>query len=229
MKFDEFRHIDTWVFDLDNTLYPPEVRLFDQIEQKMQFFIADFLNVSLAKADMLRAKYWISHGTTLAGMMENHVMPPDEFLRNVHEINFSVLPSAQNLAQLILALPGRKIVYTNGTEPYARNVLAARGLEQEFEAAYGIEHASYQPKSRAEAFHEVFVRAKVPPDTATIFEDDLRNLKVPAHLGLKTIFISAELIFPDYVDMAHSNLETFLSQLVTACFSDRFGSLDNRI
>ena len=222
MKFSEFHHIDTWVFDLDNTLYSPEVRLFDQIEQKMRCFVADFLNVSLAEADMLRAKYWLSHGTTLAGMMENHAMPPDEFLRNVHEIDFSVLPSAQNLAQLISALPGRKIVYTNGTEPYARSVLTACGLEQEFEAVYGIEHASYQPKPRAEAFHEVFARAKVIPDMTAIFEDDLHNLEVPAHLGLKTIFISPDLIFPDYVDMAHSDLETFLSHLVAACFSDRF-------
>ena len=229
MKFDEFHNIDTWVFDLDNTLYPPKVRLFDQIEKKMRCFVADFLNVSLAEADMLRAKYWISHGTTLAGMMENHAMPPDEFLRNVHEIDFSVLPSSQNLAKLLSALPGRKIVYTNGTEPYARRVLTARGLEQEFEAVYGIEHASYQPKPRAEAFHEVFARAKVTPDTAAIFEDDLRNLEVPAHLGLKTIFISPDLIFPDYVDMAHSDLETFLSHLVAACFSDRFDSLGSAV
>ena len=229
MKFDEFRHVDTWIFDLDNTLYPPEVRLFDQIEQKMRYFVADFLNISLAEADMLREQYWIRYGTTLAGMMEKHAMPPDEFLRNVHEIDFSILPRSQNLARLISALPGRKIVYTNGTEPYARCVLTARGLEQEFEAVYGIEHASYQPKPRAQAFHEVFARAKVTPDTAAIFDDDLRNLEVPAHLGLKTIFISPDLIFPDYVDMAHSDLETFLSHLVAACFSDRFASLDNAI
>ena len=228
MNFDEFRNIDTWIFDLDNTLYPPEVRLFDQIEQKMRYFVANFLGISLAEADLMRAQYWRSHGTTLAGMMENHAMPPHEFLRNVHEIDFSVLPSSQNLAQLISALPGRKIVYTNGTEPYARSVLTARGLEQEFESVYGIEHASYQPKPRAEAFHEVFARAKVIPNTAAMFEDDPRNLEVPAHLGLKTIFISPDLIFPDYVDVAHSDLEAFLSHLVQACFSDRFTGLDSK-
>ena len=229
MKFNEFNHIDTWIFDLDNTLYPPEVRLFDQIEQKMRCFVADFLNVSLAEADILRAQYWISHGTTLAGMMENHAMPPDEFLSNVHEIDFSILPQSQNLAQLISALPGRKIVYTNGTEPYARRVLRARGLEQEFESVYGIEHASYQPKPRAEAFHQVFARAKLTPDTAAMFEDDPRNLVVPAHLGLKTILISQELISADYVDIVHSDLETFLTHLVAACFSDRFVNLDNSL
>ncbi|MDT2050562.1 MAG: pyrimidine 5'-nucleotidase, partial [Planktomarina sp.] len=76
MKIRNFSHIKTWVFDLDNTLYPPEVRLFDQIEEKMRKFVANFLNVSLSEADILRAKYWRSHGTTLAGMMDNHSMPP---------------------------------------------------------------------------------------------------------------------------------------------------------
>lgn len=229
MNFDKFHNVDTWIFDLDNTLYPPEVRLFDQIEQKIRYFVANFLDISFADADVLRAKYWHSHGTTLAGMMENHAMPPDEFLYDVHEIDFSDLLPSQNLARLISALPGRKIVYTNGTEPYARKVLLARGLEQEFDSVYGIEHARYQPKPRAEAFYEVFKRAKVIPDTAAMFEDDPRNLEVPAHLGLKTIFISPDLIFPDYIDTAHSDLETFLLHLVTACFSDRFADLDNSI
>ena len=227
MDFNLFRHIDTWIFDLDNTLYPPEVRLFDQIEEKMRRFVSDFLGVSLEEADRLRAQYWRSHGTTLAGMMEMHAMTPHDFLRDVHEIDFSVLPNSRRLAQLIAALPGRKIVYTNGTEPYARRVLEATGLEQEFESVYGIEHANYQPKPRAEAFHKVFARANVTPYSAAMFEDDPRNLEVPARLGMKTVFISPDLIFPDYVDVAHSDLEAFLSHLVEACFSDRFTGLDN--
>ena len=225
MNFDTFRHIDTWIFDLDNTLYPPEVRLFDQIEEKIRVFVANFLSVSLEDADLLRAQYWRSHGTTLAGMMEMHAMPPHEFLRDVHDIDFSVLTHSRPLAQLIATLPGRKIVYTNGTEPYARRVLEARGLEKEFESVYGIEHASYQPKPRAAAFHKIFTRANVTPHSAAMFEDDPRNLEVPAGLGMRTIFISPDLIFPDYIDMAHSDLETLLLQLVAACFSDRIFGL----
>lgn len=125
MNFNTFSHINTWIFDLDNTLYSPEVRLFDQIEEKMRIFVANFLSVSLEDADLLRAQYWHSHGTTLAGMMEMHAMPPDVFLSDVHDIDFSVLTHSRPLAELIAALPGRKIVYTNGTEPYARRVLAA--------------------------------------------------------------------------------------------------------
>ena len=161
MNFEKFCHIKTWIFDLDNTLYPPEVCLFDQIEEKMRTFVANFLDVSLAEADTLRAKYWQSHGTTLAGMMEIHSMPPEIFLKVVHDIDFSVVPPSPSIAKLLAALPGRKIVYTNGTEPYARKVLQARGLENEFEAVFGIEHANYHPKPLAKAFKKVFNLVKI--------------------------------------------------------------------
>ena len=92
MNFYQFSHVDTWIFDLDNTLYPPKVRLFDQIEEKMRLFVSDFLNVSLDEADVLRAQYWRSHGTTLAGMMNQHAMPPEAFLQFVHDIDFTPIP-----------------------------------------------------------------------------------------------------------------------------------------
>ena len=225
MDFDQFSHIDTWIFDLDNTLYPPKVRLFDQIEEKMRLFVSDFLDVSLEEADVFRAQYWRSHGTTLAGMMDQHAMPPEAFLHFVHDIDFSPLPHSAELSSLISALPGRKIVYTNGTEPYARQVLQARGLEQNFEAVYGIEHASYRPKPHAEAFAEIFARAAVTPHSAAMFEDDSRNLQVPAGLGMRTVYISPDRVAPDYVDAAHQDLEAFLSQLVAACFSKPSGRL----
>ena len=229
MKIRNFSHIKTWVFDLDNTLYPPEVRLFGQIEEKMRKFVANFLNISLSEADILRAKYWRSHGTTLAGMMDNHSMPPDDFLKFVHDIDFSAVPTSPSIASLLAALPGRKIVYTNGTEPYARKVLQARQLESEFEAVYGIEHANYWPKPLAEAFKQVFDQANVTPKNSAMFEDDHRNLKVPAQLGMKTVFVSPDLQIPNYVDIAHPSLEVLLSQIVTTCFPKRSKTIHKKI
>ena len=97
----------------------------------MRYFVSDYLGVGLDQADILRAEYWRTHGTTLAGMMDMHGMPPKAFLHYVHDINFSVLSESPRLAKLIKSLPGRKIVYTNGTEPYAREVLRARGLNMQ--------------------------------------------------------------------------------------------------
>ncbi len=123
-----FNHVDTWVFDLDNTLYPPRVRLFDQIEVRMTQYVMDALGVGRAEADHLRQKYWAEHGTTLAGLMREHDVDPDPYLTHVHEISMADLEPEPELEARIRALPGRKIVYTNGTAPYAQRVLEARGL-----------------------------------------------------------------------------------------------------
>jgi putative hydrolase of the HAD superfamily len=130
------------------------------------------------------------------------------------------------LAKLIKSLPGRKIVYTNGTEPYAREVLRARGLEQEFEDVYGIEHANYRPKPEARAFQQVFARSKITPITSAMFEDEPRNLKVPADLGMKTIFISPDAKVPGYIDFHYIDLEACLERLVAQCFADRLNDLE---
>ncbi len=123
-----FDHVATWVFDLDHTLYPPDMALFDQINVRMTAYVMEALGVDQAEADRLRDKYWREHGTTLAGLMDHHGVDPGPYLTTVHEIDFSVLEPDAELAERIKALPGRRIVYTNGTAPYAEQVLTARGL-----------------------------------------------------------------------------------------------------
>ncbi|MEC9196123.1 MAG: pyrimidine 5'-nucleotidase, partial [Pseudomonadota bacterium] len=167
-----FSHVDTWVFDLDNTLYPPHMRLFDQIEEKMVNYVMRTLNVTAEHANDLRRTYWRLHGTTLAGLMAEHAVDPDPFLDEVHDIDFSVLSPDADLTEKIAALPGRKIIYTNGAAPYARNVLEARGLSGLFDAIYGVEHAGYRPKPEAAAFERVFAMDKLDPKRAAMFEDD---------------------------------------------------------
>ena len=124
MDYAQFSHIDTWIFDLDNTLYPPKVRLFDQIEEKMRLFVSNFLDVSLEEADVFRAQYWRSHGTTLAGMMDQHAMPPEAFLHFVHDIDFSPLPHSAELSSLISA--SERIHAAEDEESLARAVADPR-------------------------------------------------------------------------------------------------------
>ena len=138
MVTQHFHHVSTWVFDLDNTLYPPRYRLFDQIEVRMTDWVMKALNVSRQEANHLRQHYWDSYGTTLAGLMREHNIDPGPYLTDVHDIDFSVLPPDPELAARIKALPGRRIVYTNACEPYAQKVLEARGLTGLFDAIYGV-------------------------------------------------------------------------------------------
>ena len=210
----DFSHVRAWVFDLDNTLYPPSTGLFAQIEPRMTAYVARAVGVDLDEANRLRDLYWRQYGTTLAGLMAEHDVDPGPYLDEVHEIDFSVLDPAPELARAIAALPGRKIVYTNGCEPYARNVLAARGLTEVFDAVYGVEHAGFRPKPEQAAFEAVFALDDLPADQGAMFEDDTRNLAAPHAMGMRTVHVAPAAEHHDHIHHHTDDLAAFLSQLV---------------
>ena len=213
MAKDAFTHVTTWVFDLDNTLYPPAARLFDQISARMTRYVMDALKVDAAEADRLRKLYWREHGTTLAGLMRLHDVDPGPYLTHVHEIDMSHLEVDVQLAEGIRALPGRKIVYTNGCAPYAERVIAARGLNGLFDAVYGVEHADFLPKPEAGAFAKVFELDGVQTETAAMFEDDPRNLAVPHGLGMRTVYVAEEPMEAEHIHFHTDDLAGFLHRL----------------
>ncbi len=213
MQHEAFRHIRTWVFDLDNTLYPPRMRLFDQIEKRMTAYVARTLGVTEEVADHLRDTYWRLHGTTLAGLMAEHALDPTPYLADVHDIDFSVLSPDPVLAKRIAALPGRRIVYTNADAPYARRVLTARGLDGLFDAVYGVEHAGYRPKPERAAFETVFALDGLEPTAAVMFEDDARNLAAPHAMGLRTVHIAPEPEPAPHIHFHDADLSAFLGRL----------------
>lgn len=192
MASEMFSHVTQWVFDLDNTLYPPSVRLFDQIEVRMTAWVMDALGVTRERANFLRAHYWREYGTTLAGLMQEHDVDPGPYLTDVHDISFDALKPDPGLASAIGNLPGRKIVYTNGCEPYARRVIEARGLGTAFDAVYGVEHAGFLPKPETRAFETIFARDGITPTIAAMFEDDPRNLAAPHAMGMRTVLVAPE-------------------------------------
>ncbi|TYB91181.1 pyrimidine 5'-nucleotidase [Oceaniovalibus sp. ACAM 378] len=209
-------HVSHWVFDLDNTLYPPEMRLFDQIEIRMTRWVMTALNVSEPEADRLRALYWRQYGTTLAGLMREHGVDPGPYLDDVHNIDFTVLTPDPGLRAHIAALPGRRIVYTNGCAPYAEKVLEARGLAGLFDAVYGVEHAGFLPKPEKAAFDAVFALDRVDPSRAAMFEDDTRNLIEPHAMGMGTIHVAPMAAPADHIHHHTADLAQFLSTLVRA-------------
>ncbi|MBI1416184.1 MAG: pyrimidine 5'-nucleotidase [Limimaricola sp.] len=216
---DAFAHVRAWVFDLDNTLYPPAARLFDQIERRMTAYVAAALGVAPTEANRLRSQYWARYGTTLAGLMAEHGLDPDPYLQDVHDIDLSALTPAPELARLIAALPGRRIVYTNASEPYARRVLAARGLAGVFDAVYGVEHAGFRPKPEQAAFEAIFALDGLRPDEGAMFEDDARNLAAPHAMGMRTVHVAPAAATDDHVHFHAPDLTDFLSQVVRAGFS----------
>lgn len=208
-----FTRVETWVFDLDNTLYPPAARLFDQIEGRMTDYVMSALGVPREEANRLRADYWRLYGTTLAGLMHEHGVDPVPYLEDVHDIALDHLAPDPGLARAIGALPGRRVVYTNGSAPYARRVLEARGLSGAFDAVFGVEHAGFRPKPERGAFETVFAAGGIDTTRAAMFEDDPRNLAAPHAMGMRTVHVAA---VPDPAPHIHhhtDDLAGFLARL----------------
>jgi putative hydrolase of the HAD superfamily len=209
-----FSHVRHWVFDLDNTLYPPSARLFDQIEVKMTDYVMQELGVDRAEADRLRKHYWREHGTTLAGLMQEHEIDPEPYLHAVHDISFDPLEPDADLAARIRDLPGRRIVYTNGSAPYAERVLEARGLSSLFDGIYGVEHANYRPKPERQAFNTVFAKAGIASEAAAMFEDDPRNLEAPHAMGMRTVHVAPDPHERGHIHHHTDDLSSFLARLL---------------
>lgn len=213
MTAKHFSHVKAWVFDLDNTLYPPEIRLFDQIEKRMTAWVMAALGVPEAEADALRQQYWAEYGTTLAGLMDVHGVDPGPYLHDVHEIDLGQLTPDPQLCRRIRDLPGRRIVYTNGSSGYARRVLQARGLADAFHAVYGVEHAGFRPKPERVAFETVLKADGIEPAEAAMFEDDARNLAAPHAMGMRTVHVAPRPEPAPHIHFHTSDLSGFITTI----------------
>lgn len=183
-------HVDVWIFDLDNTLYPPEADIFAQIDERMGKFISDLLNCDLAEARRVQKGYFHEHGTTLSGLMNFHGVEPRHFLDFVHDVDLTVLDRDPLLVEAIAELPGRKLIFTNGDAPYAMRVLEKLGLEQSFEAIHDIHACGYAPKPTPDAYRTMVEKFAIDPRRALFVEDMARNLKPAKALGMTTVWIN---------------------------------------
>ncbi len=220
-----FEHVDIWVFDLDNTLYPASSSLFPQIHVKMTEFVQKALNLSKEAASKLQRDYYYDHGTTLNGLMINHNIAPADFLDYVHDIDHSVLEKNTALHASIKALKGKKYIFTNGTVKHAINTLEPLGLSGLFDDMFDIVGTNYIPKPEKIAFDRFFSYTGLDPQRASMFEDLEHNLQVPHAYGMKTILVT-DVSHPDFsdpemvkadqinhVDFVTSNLADFLKPL----------------
>jgi putative hydrolase of the HAD superfamily len=190
-----FDHVDTWIFDLDNTLYPASCNLFAQVDQRMSEFIAKTLGVPREHARHLQKAYYRQFGTTLAGLMRVHKLPPGPFLEYVHDIDVSVVPQSPELAAAISALPGRRLIFTNGSKRHAENVATKLGVLHLFEDICDIAALEYVPKPERDAFDRMLKLHAVAPAQSAMFEDMPHNLEVASTLGMTTV-----LVHSDYID-----------------------------
>ena len=202
-------HVEAWVFDLDNTLYPASSSLFPQIDVRMRAFISQQLGLPLDEAFRLQKRYYREFGTTLRGLMLVNGLEPDAFLAYVHDIDHTVLAVSPRLDRALAALPGRKLVFTNGSEAHAVKVLDRLGIARHFEAIFDIAAARYIPKPSPEGYALMVARHGLIAERAAMVEDIHRNLLPAAAIGMTTLWVresghpDAALDLGDDSDLAH--------------------------
>jgi putative hydrolase of the HAD superfamily len=181
--------IETWIFDLDNTLYPASCRLFDQIHARMQRFIAERLELSLDAALAVQKTYFRRFGTTMRGLMTVNRIDPHDFLAYVHDVDLACVPNDPVLAGALAALPGRKLVHTNGSVAHAERLLIHLDIAGSFCGIVDIAAAGFEPKPGLAGYHELLRRHRVTPETALMVEDIAKNLVPAAALGMTTAWL----------------------------------------
>jgi putative hydrolase of the HAD superfamily len=187
----DLTHIETWLFDLDNTLYPAESEYMALIEGRMTDFVERETGLPRDEARALQKKYYTEHGTTLAGLMAHHGMEPKAFLDEVHDVSMDRLIPDAALRTAIDRLPGRRLIFTNGSEGHAERVLAHLGLRDLFSDVFAIETADYVPKPALATFDKIAKRHDIHPPGAAFFEDSEKNLVPAARMGMTTILVGA--------------------------------------
>jgi putative hydrolase of the HAD superfamily len=215
-----FAHIDTWIFDLDLTLYGPEANIMAQVRDRIALFVEKHFNIGSDEAHKIRHTYWKKYGTTLGGLMAEHKVDPNGYLDFVHDVDMDLLRPDADLRRQIISLPGRKLIFTNADAPYAERVLAARGLDNLFEDIFDIHRMQHVPKPAVESYDSLCAQLDINPARALFVEDSAHNLAPAKALGMTTIWVNhgTEAVSSnteEFVDQEIADLNDWLSSIHT--------------
>lgn len=205
-------HITTWLFDLDNTLYPHEAEVMTLVEGKMTAFVMRQTGLGRDEAFVMQKKYLSEHGTTLAGLMAYYQIDPYAFLNEVHDVSLDSLSVDEDLNAQIAALEGRKLVFTNGDENHAYRLLDKMGMTYLFEDVFHLGHADLIPKPNLQTYHRMMQKHAVTGPESAFFEDSPKNLRPARELGMTTVLVGPKAIgnTDDFIDFRAPSLKAFL-------------------
>ncbi len=215
-----FGLVDHWIFDLDNCLYPASSNLFELIDERMGAYIQRLTGCDAIEAKRVQKAHFHDHGTTLAGLMMQHGVDPHDFLADVHDIPLDRIAPDARLVAALGRLPGRKIVFTNGDEPYARRVLAALGIEAQFDGLHDIHAAALRPKPDSHGYHRLLDRFGIDPARAAMVEDMAQNLRPAKMLGMATVWVDNGSErgnhghHPDFIDLTVTDVGEWLDDML---------------
>ena len=214
-----FQSIKYWIFDLDNTLYNGETKVFEQVNKKMSKYISNKLNVSVDEAKKIQKNYFHEYNTTLNGMIKNHKIDANEFLEFVHDIDIDFLKKDLKLDEELKKLDGKKIIFTNGSKKHALNVTQRIGIDQHFDDIFDIMDSNFVPKPAMEPYKKLVEKHKIDPNLCAFVEDIARNLKPAYEMGMITVWIendepwAKKFSDADFINFKTNNLYEFLKKI----------------
>lgn len=198
----------TWIFDLDNTLHDATPHIFPHINRSMTAYLQEHLQLSEDEANALRIDYWQRYGATLSGLIKHHGTDPEHFLRHTHR--FPDLPNMvlrePRLHNVLKHLPGKKVVFSNAPECYAKAVLKLLRIDDLFDDVFSIEHSRYKPKPQIAGFRLLLRKHRLNAAQCVMVEDSAENLQTAKRLGMRTVWVSGALRVPVFVDVKIRNV-----------------------
>ena len=215
----ELKKIKYWLFDLDNTLYSGNTKVFDQVDKKMTLFISDKLNVTREEAKKIQKNYFHEYNTTLNGMIKNHKIDAQEFLDFVHDVDLEFLKEDVELKNELTNLKGKKFIFTNGSKAHAANVTKKIGIQNLFNGVFDIVDADFLPKPSIAPYKKIIEKYRIEPQYCIFIEDIARNLKPAYELGMKTVWIkndepwASEFSNESFINYKTNNLSDFLRRI----------------
>jgi len=212
-------NIKYWIFDLDNTLYSGQTKVFSEVDKKMSAFISKKMSVDLTKAKEIQKKYFYEYGTTLSGLMKQDNIDPHDFLEFVHDIDISWLPKDLELRKELTKIKEKKYIFTNGSHAHVENITKQLGINDLFDGAFDIVDANFVPKPHLDPYKKIIKKFKLDPKTSILIEDIAHNLEQAKNLGMKTCWLENEEAFAkkdankSYIDYKIKNLPSFLQEI----------------
>ena len=211
--------IKYWIFDLDNTLYSGQTKVFAEVSKNMSAYISKKLDIDLLEAKELQKKYFYENGTTLSGLMKYDKIDPYEFLEFVHNIDISWLPKDLLLRQELIKIKEKKYIFTNGSHSHVKNVTKQLGIEDLFDGAFAITDADFIPKPNIESYKKMIKKFDLDPKKSILIEDIAHNLEQAKNLGMKTCWLENNETFAkkdadkSYIDYKIKSLPSFLQEI----------------
>ena len=219
---DELKNINGWVFDLDDTLYPPTGEIYAQMANRIRAYVMKALNIDEQSAAVIQKEYYRKYGATVWGLMVEHDVDPEDFTDYIHELDLSSLRENPELRKLLNALNGRKFVFTNGAYEHAERVLKRLGLHECFSGIFSIREADYIPKPALQTYLKMLKTFGLKPEESIMFDDSPANILGAKRAGMHTVWISSNVEnnkycsvdTKDFCDYETKDVITFLSALL---------------